>query len=650
MQLDPNMRTQDPDSLNKQVEIISLPPKLYQWTISKELGNILPSKIDTLHHQFQNTNLTEGVNGEYNYLGNLGAPRMSRIFFDRQEATSTMFLDPYSAFVTRPEDYPFTNSNIPYTNLTYYKTFNRLYGEERFKSYFSVNVNKRLAFGFDFDYMYGRGYYQQQATSLFKVGVFGSYVGDKYQAHGIFNSYNMKMAENGGIADDRYVTNPEDMVEDGGKEYESYNMPIRYGDTKAWNYNKDFYLYYTHRYKLGFYRDIKIKNETDSIPGDSLPRKEFVPVTSFIHTIKVENAQHKFLTEGETEGLFDNTYLAEGASRDTTTYTGIKNTFGIALLEGFNKYAKAGLTAYISHKYSRYTLMGESMMPEEKFTENEVFVGGELAKRQGSLLHYNITGEVGLAGEAIGQFKVRGNADLNVRLGRDTVNLIARGSITNTLPAFYMRHYHSNHAWWDNDNMDKELRTRGEGEINIERWGTNIQAGLEIIKNYTYFDGKALPAQHGDNIKVASARLRQNFKLGVFHWDNEVTWQKTSNENVLPLPDFTIYSNFYIAAKLAKKVLSVELGADVRYFTEYYAPAYSPHIQQFNIQDAEDRVKLGKYPIINAYVNLHLKRTRLFVMYYHVNSGSGNSKYFLVPHYPINQSLFKFGLSWNFYD
>ncbi|KAA6310588.1 hypothetical protein EZS27_038133, partial [termite gut metagenome] len=54
---------------------------------------------------------------------------------------------------------------------------------------------------------------------------------------------------------------------------------------------------------------------------------------------------------------------------------------------------------------------------------------------------------------------------------------------------------------------------------------------------------------------------------------------------------------------------------------------------------------------INLYANLHLKRTRIFVMMYHVNEGIiGDSNYFLVPHFPINQSLLKFGLSWNFYD
>ncbi len=149
---------------------------------------------------------------------------------------------------------------------------------------------------------------------------------------------------------------------------------------------------------------------------------------------------------------------------------------------------------------------------------------------------------------------------------------------------------------------------------------------------------------------MLSATLKQDFRLGVFHLDNEVTWQKTSNEAVLPLPKLSLYHNFYILTKLAKKVLTVQLGADVRYFTKYNAPAYAPGVQQFHLQPTDDLVEIGGYPIVNVYANLHLKRTRIFAMMYHVNAGMGSANSFLTPHYPINPRLFKIGVSWNFYD
>ena len=700
-QIDPNTQ---PDNLedSTNTEIQSLPPKLYMWKLSETLGNRTIIPADTASLNFQSTNLVEGMFGHYNYLGNLGSPRLSRLFFEREESEPTIFMAPFSSFFTRPDQVLFTNSNVPYTNLTYYKAGNKVNGEERFKSYFSVNVNKQLAFGFNIDYLYGRGYYQNQSTSHFNAGLFGSYIGEKYQVQAVYNNFFLKMNENGGIADDQYITRPENMS-GGKKEYESTTIPVKL--ERSSNRNKDFYIYLTQRYRLGFTRrvrntqegkptvsapkassspsseseisasnnDIALPNDSiasksvgtlaavnDSLPSvstadnDSLFEEEFVPVTSFIHTLKVERSRHQFRSGSEPEGFFPEDYkLYKNYSNDSTTAFSVKNVFGIALLEGFNKYAKAGLTAYISHKFSRYDLMNTDTLTDMRrirYTEQEIFLGGELAKREGKLLHYNVNGEVGLVDKAIGQFRVNANLDLNFRLWKDTVNFYARGYVSNTLPSFYMRHYHSNHYNWDNDNMDKEFRTRVEGELNISHWGTNLRAGVENIKNYTYFNQSALPEQNGDNIQVLSATLKQDFRLGVFHLDNEVTWQKTSNETVLPLPQLSLYHNFYILAKLAKKVLTVQLGADVRYFTKYNAPAYAPGVQQFHLQPTDDLVEIGGYPIVNVYANLHLKRTRIFAMMYHVNAGMGSANSFLVPHYPINPRLFKIGVSWNFYD
>lgn len=634
------------------------------WQVSNLLGDRKLMPADTASLNFQNTNLVEGMTGHYNYLGNLGSPRLSRLFFERRNDEPTMFLEPFSSFYFRPEEAKFTNSNVPYTNLTYYKAGNKVNGEERFKSYFSVNANKRLAFGFNVDYLYGRGYYLNQSTAYFNGGLFASYIGDKYQMHAVYNNFHLKMNENGGITDDRYITHPEEMEDPGGTSY----IPVNLEQTS--NRNHDFYVYLTHRYRLGFNREVtkieetkdkvarrKAERDSTAIPMDTIIVEEFVPVTSFIHTLKVERSNHRFRSGSEPTGenaIYDNTYFQEGMSNDSTLAISVKNVLGVSLLEGFNKYAKAGLTAYLSHKFSRYTLMNMNVdvnapRPVE-YTEHEVFVGGELAKRQGTLLHYNVNGEVGLAGKAIGQFRVNGDLDLNFRLWKDTVNFYARGYVSNTLPSFYMRHYHSNHYTWDNDNMSKEFRTRVEGELNIDRWGTNLRAGVENIKNYTYFGQQALPEQYSGNVQVLSAILKQNFKAGIFHLDNEIAWQKSSNSTVLPLPDFSLYHNFYLLAKLAKKILTVQLGANLTYFTSYHAPAYQPAIQQFHLQPVDDQVKIGGYPIISAYANLHLKRTRLFVMMYHLNAGTGNANSFLVPHYPLNQRLLKIGVSWNFYD
>ena len=55
------------------------------WRIKNQLGDRTIIPADTAFHHFQNSNLTEGLTGHYNYLANMGSPRMSRIFFDRRD-------------------------------------------------------------------------------------------------------------------------------------------------------------------------------------------------------------------------------------------------------------------------------------------------------------------------------------------------------------------------------------------------------------------------------------------------------------------------------------------------------------------------------------------------------------------------------------
>ena len=335
------------------------------------------------------------------------------------------------------------------------------------------------------------------------------------------------------------------------------------------------------------------------------------------------------------------------------------------MLEGFNKWAVAGITAYATYDYNRYTLPDtlptgpiETLARVSEYTLN---VGGILQREKGKLLNYKLRGEASIAGEDIGAFLMEGDARLKFKLWKDDAYFNAKAFIKNSNPSFYYRHYHSEHYWWDK-NLDKEFRSRVEASVGIERWGTKLSAGVETVKNYTYLANKSVPnaagdgylnritvAQESENIQVFSATLQQKLKAGIFHLDTEVTYQNTSNKEVLPLPELNAYANFYVKFKIAN-VLNTELGADARYFTSYYAPDYSPALGQFYQQNPGDKIEIGNYPIVNIYANFLLKETRFYAMYHHINEGTGNRQYFLAPHYPISPKAIWIGLSWNFYN
>ena len=83
-------------------------------------------------------------------------------------------------------------------------------------------------------------------------------------------------------------------------------------------------------------------------------KNEYVPVTSFIHTVRFDNFRRIYQayetpTSYYVNNYYYNTVTANDSIYDQTKHWSLHNTFAIALLEGFNKWAKAGLKAFVSH-------------------------------------------------------------------------------------------------------------------------------------------------------------------------------------------------------------------------------------------------------------------------------------------------------------
>ena len=725
-----------------------IPVGIRVWTVDTRFGDRTPAVVDTASHMFPNTIFTSGLRGEYNTTGNLGAPRINRIFIDRAQTDQFIFTQPYDYVVTPVSQFHFTNTLSPFTNLRYNTAGDRTNGEDHLTAKFGVNAGRKIGVGFLFDYIYGRGYYSSQSTSHFNYSMYGSYIGDKYQAHLLFSTLHQKVTENGGITNDYYITHPESFNDN----YAASEIPTVL--EQNWNRNDNQHIFFSQRYNLGFHRKVRMTDEeiearkfaiesrkenehqraldaaseqarrngqdfderefdrqhrptgrpagariaegglpadsSDAASGriavdgkamaDSLLRAqttaaedtawlktEYVPVTSFIHTLKFDNYRRIYQAYQSPTNFYANTYDGVGPVSgdsifDKTSHYRLQNTFALSLLEGFNKWAKAGLKAFITSDLRHFQLP-DSLGGTTSYNEHNLSIGAQLVKSQGHLLHYNVTAETWLVGKDAGQLKIDARADLNFPLFGDTMTLAANAFFHRLNPTFYYRHYHSRHFWWDNDNgLDKMLHTHVEGLLSYQRTKTRLRFAIDDITNYTYFGmsytladdytrtGNELHVRQASGIiNLFTLALEQDVRLGPVHWESVVTYQKSSKADALPVPDLNIYTNLFLRFRIAR-VLKCDFGADARFFTKYYAPDYSPALGQYAVQESEQRVKTGGYPIVNVYANFHLQRTRFFIMMSHVNAGQGNKAYFFTPHYPENQRILRFGLSWNFFN
>jgi hypothetical protein len=283
-----------------------------------------------------------------------------------------------------------------------------------------------------------------------------------------------------------------------------------------------------------------------------------------------------------------------------------------------------------------------SYIPTGK-SQNLAWVGARLTRQQGRLLNYEATAEIGFIGDAAGEFKADGNITSRFNLAGDSLSIKAYGSFHNTAVPYLLNHYISNHFAWDND-FSKTRRFRVGGEINSPRTLTTLNVGVENVQNLVYFNAQALPQQCGSSVQVFSARLSQDFRIGILGWQNRITYQTSTNADVIPLPKLAIYSNLFINFKVAH-VLDVQFGVDCDYYTKYRALAYQPATMSFYNQN---EVELGNYPFMNLYANMQLGKTRFYIMFSHINQGWTGNNYFALPHYPLNPRRFQLGFSIDF--
>ncbi|MDE7154189.1 MAG: putative porin [Muribaculaceae bacterium] len=622
----------------------------YAWTVSQPTGAQVPAEIDTLMLNYYHHSIPSEVSDAYATTGNLGSEGYNLLFFNRPQQSDFFFRDALAAWMPSSQTEKFYNTRIPMTLLSYNFGGGRENAQDRLQTVFSGNINPRAQVGVIADYLYSKGSYNYQNTKDLTWGASGSYLGEKYEFQAYFFHYNMLNKENGGITDELYITDPA-QLQGGNSSIIPKTIPTRL--TASHSRIVGEYFTMNHRYKLGFHESEYV-NDTTEI-------KHFIPVTTFFWNSTYEGSKHLFKNSSASDEMsfWKNHYLSTSETNDHTDYWTFTNSVGVSLLEGFNKYAKAGLSAYAKFQLRHYgqtpdTITSMAERPEgltenpfpgiePKVSQSLLWIGGELTKTKGSILRYNARAEFGMIGPVAGDVSVKGRVDTHIPLFGDTVDLSGYGHFENREAPYLMKNYLSNHFIWQND-FGKTRNLRLGGTLYIPFSKTKLDIGVENAQNHIYFNSDCLPVQHSGSVQIFSAQLVQHLRAGILNWDNRITYQTTSDELVIPLPKLTVYSNLYLLFKVAG-VLDVQLGLDCDYYTRYKSVQYQPATMSFYNQTDQ---LCGNYPFMNFYANMKLSKTRFYIMMTHINQGMTGSNYFSMPNYPLNPRRLQFGISVDF--
>ncbi|MDR2086504.1 MAG: putative porin [Dysgonamonadaceae bacterium] len=607
------------------------------WQITERTGEIIPGKPDTALTEYYHRTNVEGHSVAMAYLGNLGLPAESRIFFERPDRSHFMFDDPFYIYAQAPGKFNFSNTKTPHSNISYQRAGSRQNMEERLQALLSINFGKKLNVGANVDYLYARGFYSSQSSKHLEWVFFGNYLSDRHQMHLFINPSDYTNAENGGITDDRYISHPDYITSNAIR-----SQDIETHLDRTWSKLKGNRIYLNYHYNLGFERN----TEQVSEEGDTI--KDFIPVSAIIYTFDYKNKKKRFYTQDSLnlDNFYnnrDNFFKNGRAANDSTSYWMLSNTLALSMREGFSSWAKFDLTAFITQDFRSYTMM-DTIPIQHEANQRSTYVGGELSKRKGKILRYDAKGSLGVLGDNLGDMELSGHIQTRIPILKDTAFVDVWGHIKNLSPTYYENHYRSKYFEWEN-NFSKVKKVYLGGELTVPHTKTKVGLGVENVTNYIYFDPAAYPKQHSGNIQVLALRAEQNLHYKAFHWNNQAVFQQTSDKSTLPLPDLSLYSTMFIEFKVSK-VLTVQMGANVHYWTKYYAPAYEPATQMFRLQH---ETLVGNYPLISGFLNCHLKQTRFFLEYYNAGAAYINPpEYFSVPHYPVNPTILKLGLSVDF--
>ncbi len=658
-----NMSRMDRDSKRDQLKKdtkIDLHNRLWSWKMKDDYTLIDTVVVDTITSGFQNYDPIYKNSFSNIDLGNKGSAYTSNLLSYKTEFNEFIFLNSLQNQFVQPEDIKYFNTKVPYTNLTYINAGPSRRSEENFTGFFTQNINKDWNLGIRYNLVSTIGLYEAQKVDNRNFNLYSSYHSPKYSMHAVITYNSIEHLENGGLLDDDHelITDAEKR-----KEYSrAEDFPVKY--LSATNKINNFQVFYNHSLGIG---KINLNKQTNDSIESNIEEYE-LPVSTVYHTLHAGNYKRVYKIDEldsylDDEGyipLYDNIYADSLQTRDSTSYSFLKNTFQIKFNEEANSLLKFGVRAFLANEVKYYKFQRQPLIEQDEDDDDDynvyyrhndttlvtTYVGGQIFKNLGENLWWNLGGKIYVQGYRLGDIDLKGNINSLYRIFKDTAGIYGRGRILLKSPELLQENYYSNHFKWDKSFKQEKLVNIEVG-LKIPTRRLKLSWESKVFTDYMYWNSEALPDQTSEVISAFQVTLKKDFTFGPLHSDNKLAYQFTSNQAYLPLPEFSGYSSTYFNFYLAKRVLQIQAGVDARYHTEYYTPGYMPATGQFYNQNL---IKVGNYPFLDAFVNIHLKRARIFIKLDHFNQSLMDRNYFLTLGYPHAPMRVKWGVSWNFYN
>ena len=674
------------------LETFSVPDSLQYkrilvWNKDKGFNDLHLRDLDTSYNYYYNdyTFMRKDVN--VSYLGIVGSAVQTYNFMKRKSTEGVSFYAPYECYSFSPYTVPLYNTKTPYTELAYWGTL--FANEERAENDIHIMTTQNFFPSWNLTLEYDRvganGMLENEKVDNRTFSATTNHLGKRYQMHAGYIYNKMSKGENGGIIDNMWIRD----TTVGSREIE-----VRLKDASTLIKKNTVFLDQTYRIPFTFIKNLKekslLKKENayrDSVTatGDSVAIAKMAETlatrqaerdekaakdtldtditTAFIGHSSEYSVYRKIYKDNigtsddyqAARNLYNNHfYLNPTTSSDSLRVMKFENKAFIKLQPWATDAIVSSLNVGIGDKLLNYYMFTPDSYLKKNGGNtvwNSVYLYGGAKGQVKNYFHWDADINYTFLGKEINDLEINANAGFNIypfrRYRKSPMSFNFHFGTSLDEPEYYQQHYYSNHYIWNN-NFSKISRTEASGSISIPHWNLDLSAGWTLMKNHVYYDSEAIAKQSESAVSVLNIALTKNFKLWGLHFDNQALFQLSSNEDIIPLPMIAINSRWYWQFNVVKKVMQMQIGANVTYTSRWYAPGYSPALGMFYNQKEE---KYGDCPYIDAFVNIQWKRACIFVKVVNVGMGwpMDSADYFSAHGYIRPQRSLKLGVFWPFY-
>jgi len=602
----------------------------FQYQINTQTTT--PQIVDTFLTGTQAHNHLYSMFSSWSDLGNTGLPALINQYRPIREALNPLILEGADGYGINNTNLVFYSANSPFSILGYNSGGTADKNGQTIKALFARNLKKNSNITVLGNYSNSDGHFDKQScnSSLFRVNYLLNRKNYKLTTGLSRNSFSFN--ENGGLKSDEQLIGA----------YLPNLIPVNLSGAATKMSVLTLQGVQTGSIHLPGQRPLPA-NQPDSTVRDSLPdtsgSKRSLRV---VHAFRISNVSRKYSDSSSDADFYQNTYSDNKVTKDSMRFLSWINDISLVSdtlhIGKHPVLVKGGINPdFYRYQYDTIVSYGYSLGLNGKITKRDQFSNMELA------------GKWIAAGYPSGDYSLVATYSLipgkRENGSEISLELFARGCS----PDPVIRDYQSNHFRWSND-FSRQRESGLNVKWNVPEIRSALTASIITNKGWIYFDTIGLPAQLKNRMTILSFKGSKEFTAGAFRSSISALVQYSTSDKIrLPLfvGSTSTFMHHDIKFPSTGGELQVEYGIDLSYSTGFYGYAYMPATGIFF---AENEKVLGNYPYLNAFAQMKVKRTRVFVEWCHTFADLFTEESFAVLHYPSMRPHLKYGIYWHFYD